>query len=250
MYQFLLAICGLPASGKTTLANALWNRSKDYLDVQLISTDMWRDEAFYSDFQPWKEQKVRERARIETQDFLLIGDSIVHDDTNYYASMRHELYEMARFVGCFFGVIHVTTPLEVALEWNRQRTSNIPDEVIERIDERFDLPGSKYAWDQPIFKFNPLTMNTTKAVDEIVEILGKAEPSYITERKKYQELKNDYDAVSRNVVATFLREYRDLRGDPMVSKIRKDVIEKAKSKSIPIDAMKEQLMSELMKLVI
>ncbi len=56
MNQFILALCGLPASGKSSLADAI--RSTVYskgLEVEVVRTDEWRDDAYYSDFVPEKE---------------------------------------------------------------------------------------------------------------------------------------------------------------------------------------------------
>jgi O-phosphoseryl-tRNA(Sec) kinase len=116
MKQFLLVLCGIPASGKSTLANEIKNVLNQRVELEIVSTDKWRDEAYYSSFSPEKETQVRERALKRTSFLLSIGTSVIHDDTNYYTSMRHELYDLARINECVFAVVYVATPLDIALE--------------------------------------------------------------------------------------------------------------------------------------
>ncbi|MHA1485102.1 MAG: AAA family ATPase, partial [Candidatus Thorarchaeota archaeon] len=92
MNQFLLALCGLPASGKSSLADAIRVavRSKGP-KVEVVRTDEWRDDTYYSEFVPEKEGEVRQAALARVETLIGKGKSVVHADTNYYNSMRHEL---------------------------------------------------------------------------------------------------------------------------------------------------------------
>ncbi|MGY5858361.1 MAG: AAA family ATPase, partial [Candidatus Thorarchaeota archaeon] len=60
MRQFVLALCGLPASGKSTLADAI-QIALDH-NVEIVRTDEWRDDAYYTDWEPEKEKPVRQKA--------------------------------------------------------------------------------------------------------------------------------------------------------------------------------------------
>ncbi|MHA2212800.1 MAG: AAA family ATPase [Candidatus Thorarchaeota archaeon] len=146
MTQFLLIICGIPASGKTSLAEALRSALEKSNKVRIVSTDVWRDEEYYLDFKPENEKAVRKKALEHTSLHIAEGFSVISDDTNYYQSMRHELYDLARQAECTFGVVFVNTPLDTAIRWNQMRESSVPEEVVRRIDDRLDIPGSKYAW--------------------------------------------------------------------------------------------------------
>ena len=160
MTQFLIALCGITESGKTTFAEKLMKELSKDQDVRIVSTDTWRDESYYSDFKPEYEHVVREKALEKTESYLSDGFSVIHDDTNYYSSMRHELYHLANENTCVFIVVHIATPLNVALEWNNARTSMIPPEVIEKIHEKMDIPGEKYAWDTAKLTINLQTAST------------------------------------------------------------------------------------------
>lgn len=247
MKQFLLVLCGIPASGKTLLAIEIQKQVQD--DVDIVSTDEWRDEVFYSAFTPEKENKVRENALKNTKTLLSKGKSIIHDDTNYYASMRHELYELARLRACVFAVVHITTPLKVALDWNRRREVVIPDHVIRRIHSKLDEPGRRYAWDKPIARVNLAAIGTSIAASEILQGLESKRPISTTKIGSEESMQTLRDKETRLVVAEFLLENRGLRSDDDVHRIRKTILHIAKEKNYSVEETKKHLLSELSKLV-
>ena len=67
---------------------------------------------------------------------------IVLDDNFYYRSMRHIYLQIARDFGYGFANLVVTVDLEVALLRNglRQGAERIPDGVVNRMSELFELP--------------------------------------------------------------------------------------------------------------
>ncbi|MFW9926920.1 MAG: AAA family ATPase, partial [Candidatus Thorarchaeota archaeon] len=108
MNRFILALCGLPASGKSTLADAIKMALNS--NVEIVRTDDWRNDAYYTDWKPEKEKPVREAALAKVERLVSEGKSVIHDDTNYYSSMRHELLKIAIAGRAGFAIIHITTP--------------------------------------------------------------------------------------------------------------------------------------------
>ena len=231
MGQFLLALCGIPASGKTKLAEAIVAQSDER--AMLVSTDQWRDMAYYADFTPEREGEVRKAALESVTKHITEGHSVVHDDTNYYASMRHELYEIARNLGCVFAVVHVSTPLDEALKWNLTREVRIPEDVVRRISERIDIPGTKYAWDRPIATINLRVQNVDDAARIIVERLTTLEvPSTIEGHTDGQMVNDLLDTITRQVVSAFLKEHPECQNDSKVSRIRRDLLKEAVARNM------------------
>ena len=172
MNQFILALCGLPASGKSTLADAIQQALS--FKVEIVRTDEWRDDAYYTEWKPEKEKPVRQKALARVRELVVDGKSIIHDDTNYYTSMRHELFEIAVANKCGFAIVYIATPVKVALEWNRNRgESPIPDKVIEDISQKFDYPGSRYLWDTADIEVSLEIQEIDNIVPEIVELLKR-----------------------------------------------------------------------------
>ncbi len=252
MHQFLLALCGLPASGKSSLADAIRIavRSKG-IEVEIVRTDEWRDDNYYSDFVPEKVGEVRQAALAKVETLIGKGKSVIHDDTNYYNSMRHDLLEVAIDAKCAFGIIHVTTPLEEALKWNRDRPgTRIPDHVIQRISERFDRPGTRYLWDCPLAEVDMSNPDLDSAVSEVVNTLRTLEvvkppmPTPVGDNE-FEKL----DSITRNVVSDFLLNHPELRGNREVFIIRQSVLKRASYDRTSPKMTKDALLKELQALL-
>ncbi|MHA2424412.1 MAG: AAA family ATPase [Candidatus Thorarchaeota archaeon] len=249
MTQFLLALCGIPASGKTTIARDILEATKIQWNSILVSTDDWRDVEFYSSFKPEKEGEVRKKALNLTRTLLARKQSVIHDDTNYYSSMRHELLCLAEEFECIFGIVYVKTPLDVALQWNGQRGTIIPPEVVTKIHDKFDSPGEKYAWDVPVYEVDLNRTEISVAVTEIVERLGTLQP--ITQKDSAKPgLMEQFDTATRRVVKEFLVEETSYRNDPAVSRIRKETLQEAIRERWSLEDTKKTLWERLNKLTI
>ena len=247
MTQFLLALCGIPASGKTTFAEILMRELAKNQDVKIVSTDSWRDADYYAEFKPSNEHRVREAALEKTQELLTEGVSVIHDDTNYYTSMRHELLEIAKAKACAFGIVQITTPINTALKWNKQRSQIIPEEVIVRIHEKFEPPGTKYAWDRPLVKVDLSESTKFDSAKLVVELVSKL--SRLGKNKHIQNTaENIYDIVTRNVVSAFLKDQPSCRSDPEVFKIRREILRLAKENEFSRKETEERLWKRLAKL--
>ena len=248
MTQFILALCGLPSSGKSKLADAIKEAMNN--EIAIVRTDEWRDESYYTNWEPEKEKPVRLAALNMVKKFINDGKSVIHDDTNYYTSMRHDLFKIALDNRCAFAVIHVSTPLDVALRWNDERAgTRIPNEVIERINKRFDLPGRRYLWDDSIVEVNMAAQNIDKVIAEIVDSIEELdvavpEPRLVT-GTEFERL----DVETRRTVAEFLEKHQHLRGNREVSKIRRNALRKASRRRISVSGVKELLLDELRRLL-
>jgi len=247
MKQFLLALCGLPASGKTTLASEIADAIPNESKVVIVSTDDWRDKAYYADFKPQKEKEVREKALQETYAKLKEKISVIHDDTNYYSSMRHELLELAQELHCAFAVVYISTDISDALKWNEARESDIPQEVIRRINTRFDIPGSKYSWDEPIYEVDMAENNVSSVAEEIAHRLRFLEP--VQSSPLDTKTTNPIDVATRDFVADFLAEHKGLRNNSNVSIIRRSIVGQANRKGWTTEEALAVLTKELGSLI-
>ncbi len=249
MNQFLLALTGIPASGKTALARQMVDIADTDPPIVVVDTDLWRDETYYANFRPENEKRVRKMALGKTKQFLTRGWCVIHDDTNYYESMRHELYNIATRIGCAFGVVYIATPLDVALTWNVTRQRSIPEEVLRRIASRLDPAGLKYSWDKPLLTVDLSTVAVAGAAERVLEALKGLTP---TSKPKIRasHLGDPYDAVTRQVVRAFLAEYRRYASDSEVSRIRHEVMQTAKEERLSLEQTRRVLWDALAKLTI
>ena len=154
----LVVLAGLPAAGKTSFALRLARRLfHDHgARVLVVSSDTVREEipALREAFHPGLEAEVRPLTLDRVASGLRHGFWVVHDDLNYFRSMRFELVETARKLRVPHAFILVDTPREQCLKWNAARGRKVPDEVILKDHERFDPPGSA-PWDEPAAVVTP-----------------------------------------------------------------------------------------------
>ncbi|MGQ4911452.1 MAG: AAA family ATPase [Candidatus Thorarchaeota archaeon] len=249
MNQFLLAMCGIPSSGKSTLAEAIRNSSDS--EVCVVRTDDWRNHDYYSDWAPEREKQVRTAALSRVREYLREGVSVIHDDTNYYNSMRHDLFEIAVENKCVFAVVHVSTPLTVALEWNRSRSeSQVTESMIRRIADRFDRPGGRYLWDCPIAEVDMSHVDIDAEVKMILDILSELEPPRDTQPSTLTpDMAATLDRTTREVVSKFLCDHPQMRGNKGVFLARRAILKRLIDEGSPPDAAEEMLWSELEKLL-
>jgi O-phosphoseryl-tRNA(Sec) kinase len=248
MMKFLLALCGLPASGKTTLARTVKEMLAGRCKVEIVSTDEWRDREYYSNFLPENEHTVRQTALDRTTRILSRGISVIHDDTNYYSSMRHELYVIAKEKRCAFAVVHVSTPLEVALSWNGSRTDALPEAVITRIAYSFEPPGTRYAWDKPVAVVDLSQVRVEKAASEIAHSLQMLRAIGAKTLKGSESKDDELDLATRQAVASFLKEFESLRNNPRVHMIRKKVLGESRKGAVSPEEARTRTMAELRRL--
>ncbi|KXH74720.1 MAG: hypothetical protein AM326_09600 [Candidatus Thorarchaeota archaeon SMTZ-45] len=249
MTQFILALCGLPASGKSALADAIKKAMNS--NIEIVRTDDWRNNSYYKNWKPEREGPVRAAALDKVTELVIQGKSVIHDDTNYYTSMRHELFKIALENRCAFGVIHVTTPLEVALKWNSERPdSRFPNEVIERINARFDLPGRRYLWDNSLIEvdmsINETDVKVAKIVEDIQNLECVKEPEQVLTTSSEFEMLDDE---TRKCISRFLEDNPSLRGNREVSRIRRAVLNRATQSMMSGNDVCELLLEELSKLL-
>jgi O-phosphoseryl-tRNA(Sec) kinase len=249
MTHFILALCGLPSSGKSALADAI--RDGLNSDIEIVRTDDWRNQEYYRNWNPEKEGPVREAALEKVREFVIQGRSVIHDDTNYYTSMRHDLFKIALDNRCAFAVIHVSTPLDVALKWNNERSNTrIPDSVIQRINERFDLPGRRYLWDDAMIEVDMANQSIDEVVPEIAAGIQGLEAAMEPEPRMAANTEFErLDVETRRTVTEFLEAHPSLRGRREVSEIRRSVLSHAIQRGIPVESVRGLLLEKLDKLL-
>jgi len=231
MTPILIALCGIPASGKSTLAESVVRILQREMQIKVVSTDDLRDEEYHRDFSPEKERIVRCQTLRIAADYLHRSVSVIHDDTNYYSSMRHDLRMVAQRASAGFAIVHVATPLETAILWNSRRERPVPEHVLRRIAERLDPPGSRYAWDTPVAVIDMSEIQPTAAAEIVIKSLRCV---MFPDNEGVREAQSDsssiasrLDSLTRHVVAEYLSRHPEHRHGRRVSRVRREVLRHA-----------------------
>lgn len=206
---------GLPASGKTTFSI----KFKEFIElnhpnfkVKIVDPDKIRDRITPDKFDYKKEQIVRKKNLNEIESAIKEGYIVISDDLNYYSSMRHDLKTIAEKLNSNFFIIHISTPLEICLKWNKNRGELIPNSIIKKIFNKFDN-FDKYRWDYPIAKINisevknynevfENLMNKIIKYDDLYSVFKKKEKIIERSSNTYNEL---LDKMTRKIVGKILK---------------------------------------------
>lgn len=149
----LIFFVGIPASGKSTLANQY--REQGY---QVLSSDEIRSRI--TGGTPLESYSDRERRQILTQVFetvhrlcaeaLTQGKSVVVDATNLSRKRRMHFLQQVQQFACTRICLLFITPVELCLARNRARSgySRVPDADIYRLACSFECPVPGEGWDE------------------------------------------------------------------------------------------------------
>jgi len=247
-YPYLLIICGLPSSGKTTTSKNVASLLEDKHDIStmIISSDDFRGMLSYSSkgFKPEREASVKALYEKTIATGLENGFLVISDDLNYYKSMRSELRQIAKRSGADYDIVFVDTPVEVAIKWNRERGSPIPSSLIEEINLKLDPPKGDYKWDSPLAVVDPSKQSYKEIAGIIVSAVLKrlenpirSKPKKVVEDEKSLRARG-IERETRKSMMEVMTRYKNPDLGISLSAIRKEVVKKALADgSKPLDAV-------------
>ncbi|MFX1520160.1 MAG: AAA family ATPase [Promethearchaeota archaeon] len=243
----LIILSGLPSSGKSTLAREIAEILELDLSIKtiIIESDAIRNMIpSYREqrFNPENEPVIRSAMFSLIKHFLQRGYLVINDDMNYYKSMRHDLREIALEINVPFATIYISTPREVALSWNKKRGLPIPQEVIEDVFNKFDVPGKNYDWDRPILTADLSTVTPENAAKEAVSLirdlkhkLSVNEIKTVVEPSEEDRYKESIDLITRRIISETIADTKNKELAKNLSDVRKDFVKKAIKNKLTLD---------------
>lgn len=254
--NFLIILVGLPASGKSTLAESIkkqilikFKLSEDRLSI--IDPDLIRDLITENslEFDPNIEPTIRKENLEKVRKELGLKKIVISDDLNYYRSMRHDLKLIADDLHIPYFIVQLNTPLKTCLEWNKERGSIIPNEVIYKIKEKMDT-FDRYNWDFPIYSVD---LSVSKDLDEVSnEILNIIEINLnlMKENSKMLKLdkddeylnkkKKDLDLLTRKSISRIIKSQKISLNGRKISNFRRQFINEYASSPLNINELIDQ----------
>lgn len=182
----LVALCGLPGSGKSTLSRALAveaerRLTERALDVRVLSFDAFEDAGGGWSPEAWHAGRAAARSAVSSSLLSLVAapadalSVLLVDDNAWYRSMRRAHFCAARGAnaspgpGCAYVTLYLACPLPLALARNAQRPagSRVPAGVVEAMHAAFQPPGGGGDWESG----HALTVDATAPLADTIASL-------------------------------------------------------------------------------
>lgn len=81
------------------------------------------------------------RARDKTKEYLRAKKSFVWNATNITYSLRRQLINLFIDYGAKVKIVYLEQPYKEILRRNRERSRNVPENVIDRMIKKLEVPG-------------------------------------------------------------------------------------------------------------
>lgn len=140
--QIFYALCGIPASGKSTLSRQL---------SQECSTKLHCYDDLSNAHNSKLKDVVHSQMWVSIVNDLCNGYDVVCDDLHTTKEWRENILSALADVECRKILVVMTTPLDECLKRNANRIARLPDFVIHDIYNKFEPPSLDEGWDEIIY---------------------------------------------------------------------------------------------------
>lgn len=193
----LVLVTGLPSSGKSKLAETIFNFIKikleqdhDSRQVRIVSD---------SDNLDWdgrnniymsipKEKELRGWLRAEAQRYINLNQVVILDAAAYIKGFRYELYCLSKEANTQYCVVEKLIDPETCWKWNEQHLADLPEgekdseapepgytrKTFDALVMRYEKCDENNRWDSPLFRIN--SENDQLNLEELYRILTKEDP--------------------------------------------------------------------------
>jgi bifunctional enzyme CysN/CysC len=121
----IVLFCGIPGSGKTTIAGLLAGRLAALGEVQLLTSDRLRAPVYRKFFKALQSHQNR-------------AEFLIFDATFYKKQWREQIEILAQREKVI--TVYLDCPLELALQRNRKREPNIAEKAVHIIFHQMEPP--------------------------------------------------------------------------------------------------------------
>lgn len=202
----LFFLVGLPASGKSFLANKLVEEE----NATIISSDEYRKREYGSEEIQGDNKKLFELIHKDTIELLKNGKSVVFDSTGLSYKNRKAFLDKLAEINVGKICILLATPYEVCIERNKNRTRNVPESVIKRMRENFNVPLYSEGWDKIEIVYDDTFLNDIQLEDKyLMETFMKVANNFNQDNPHHRMTLGEHclavaDGVAENEVDFFI----------------------------------------------
>lgn len=160
--RILIMMCGIPASGKSTVAR---NLQQLIGNTPIVSMDDIREKLFGTRKCQKQGDLVYSLSIGKTIRLLQEKDVVIYDATNRTKEKRKEIAEyIQEYVKCIVYCVYMATPLDTAIERNKNRDKDIqvPEKVIHRMFDTLEPPTEAEKYFKEIYIIEPKVFDNNK----------------------------------------------------------------------------------------
>ncbi|MEZ4311041.1 MAG: AAA family ATPase [Polyangiaceae bacterium] len=129
----MILMCGLPGAGKDTCVR------ERYGDLPVVSLDDLRAEL---EIEPTENQgAVAQAAKERLREHLRRGERFVYNATSINRQRRAPVLGLAADYGARVKIVYCEAPMEKLLAQNRARAGRVPEAVIRKMSEKWEVPS-------------------------------------------------------------------------------------------------------------
>jgi len=152
MTKFIMLV-GLPASGKSTMANEISVKE----NAIIHSSDNLREELFGDINDCNKNDELFKELHRRIKVDLLNNNNVIYDATNISHKRRSVFLDELKNINCQKICYLIATPYEKCLEQNLHRGRRVPEHVIKKMYLSFYIPQFYEGWDEIniVWNYNP-----------------------------------------------------------------------------------------------
>lgn len=157
-FPFMIMLCGLPGSGKSTFAQSIVVARDSYTDSvvppKIHSSDTIRKELYGDESLQIDHEKVFNLLHKRIIADLRAGRDVVYDATNINKKQRIHFLKQLNGINCVPYAIVMAVPYELCLERNKSRDRQVPEKAIKRMYMNWEPPHKGEGFKEIEYKFS------------------------------------------------------------------------------------------------
>ena len=164
MKKILIMMCGIPASGKSTIAYNLAKCLEEQKSI-IVSMDNIREEWFGTRKCQDSGDEVYAQSVEDTLWAFENFNIVIYDATNRTKKARKQLVKaIQKYYDCLVYCVYMATPLDIAIERNANRDESIqvPPATIQRMYDSLQHPTEKEKYYKEIYIIEPKVFDSNK----------------------------------------------------------------------------------------